>query len=127
MKRFGVLVTATALCVAVGMTSVASAETIRVKTRITVSFIDGSNPYAPVTQDTFAGDVKAKKGCAKNRIVKLVGTTRSDKSDVDGEYAIAAGEVPAGTYTVKAKRKKKIKANGDVKVCKAASKSIAVP
>jgi hypothetical protein len=119
MKKVAAMGTALVLCVALGVTSLAFGETIKVKSKITLSFANGGGTYSPYTQDTFFGQVKAKKGCKKNRTVKLVGTTLKDKTDKAGDYAIGAGNASAGSYTTKVKKKKFSTGNGDRVVCKA--------
>ena len=120
MKRLGVLVIALTLCVALGLTSLAFGETVRVKSKISLSFVHGSLPYSPYAQDTFFGNVKAKKGCKKGRTVKIVGTTLRDRTNRAGEYSIAAGNAGPGTYTAKVKKKVK-RVRGNRIVCKRAT------
>ncbi len=127
MKRIGVLVTALVLCVALGVTSLAFGATVRVKSKISLSFEQGGTSYSSSTEDTFFGKVKGKKGCKKNRTVKIVGTTLRDKTNRTGDYEISAGEASPGTYTAKVKKKVRRKGDGTRIVCKrATSNSVAV-
>ena len=121
MKRLGVLVTAVVLCVAVGVVSLAFAETKRVKTRVTVNFTN-AGPYSQ-TGDVFFGEVKAKgKPCKKTRTVRLNGSTfLKDRTDVSGEYEITPGDVSPGTYTVEVKKKVLHKGDDLTIICKAAT------
>jgi hypothetical protein len=120
MKKLGVMVTALVLCVALGVTSLAIAkpQTKKVTSTITLTFTQGSLPYSPYTPDRFFGDVKAKKGCKKDRTVVIDGTSLTTTTDSSGDYSIDAGNVAAGTYTATVTKKKRKKDNGTKIICK---------
>lgn len=124
MKKFGVMATAFVLCVALGMTGLAVAKTKKVKSTITLQFTNGIQ----YTEDTFSGQVKAKKGCQKQRKVVINATKLSTKTDGTGHYLISAGNVSAGTYTATVLKKKRKKPNGTKIICKpATSNPVTVP
>ena len=115
MNRRFAIVMALVACLALGSVTMAvGASTVKVKTKVTLTFAKTGTP--PYNQSVFSGKVKAKKGCKKNRKVSIpnVGKTKSDGS---GNYSISTGAVPAGTYQATAK-KKKIKKNGTTIICK---------
>ena len=96
-------------------------------TGVELEFTQGFTPYSPYSQDTFTGKVKAKKGCKRKRTIKIqqrsvpsldlisvLGTTTSN-----GEGAFALGtDTPVGTYTARAKKRKRTSANGTKIICK---------
>lgn len=131
MKKFAIA-SALVLCVAVGLSTTATAKkkTIKVNSEITATFHKGSGPYSPYTQDSFSGQVTAKKGkCKKGRTVSVSGVGVTTKTDSSGAWSLAVGTAGPGTYTASVAKKvitkKKTKPNGKKKkkkiVCKAAT------
>ena len=101
MKKLGTTVLAVLACVAVGAATLAIADTKKVKTKATVEynvFTQGTAPYYEQTS-AFSGKVKAKKGCKKNRKVKIVPAIgKQVKSDKKGRYTISLSDpAPNGT------------------------------
>jgi hypothetical protein len=117
MNRRFATVLAIVGCLAVGSVSMAvgQAQVEKVKTKVTLDYTKtGSGQYS---QSVFDGKVKAKKGCKKNRKVKIPGIG-STKSSSSGTYSISLNRAaPNGTYQATAK-KKKIRKNGTKIVCK---------
>jgi hypothetical protein len=136
MRKLSVLVLALLVCLAVGAVTVEAAK-IKVKTKVTVDFsgkFSGGNPtgnpyapYSPITfNGDFAGKVKGKKGCKKNRKVTISGGIGSTKSNKSGNYDVSVNKVPAsGNYTATVK-KKKFKKGGDKIICKKAKATVHV-
>jgi hypothetical protein len=114
----GTGVLALAVAVAPG---VASSNVKKVDSSITLNFTRGSGVYAPYTQDTFSGHVKAKKGCKKHRTVDINNADVSGKTDENGDYSIAVGIAGRGTYTATVEKKERKKDNGTRIVCKKAT------
>ena len=114
-RRFGVVLALVA-CLALGSVSMSiGAPDKKVKTKVTLDYTERGNP--PYDESAFSGKVKAKKGCKKNRKIKIpgVGDTKSNSS---GAYSISLNKgADPGTYQATAK-KKKIKKNGKKIVCK---------
>ena len=114
-KRFAIVIALVA-CLALGMVSVSIGKPgQKVTTNVTLDYNETGNP--PYNQATFSGKVKAKKGCKKNRKIKLPGVGNT-KSNQQGRYSISLNNPASpGTYQATAK-KKKIKKNGKKIVCK---------
>ena len=133
IKKFLALTAIAALCVSLAAVASAAPQVKKVKTRVTLSFVNGNTyPYTPYGQDKFQGKVKSKKKvCKKRRKVVLkrngVSTGLRTRSDKKGNYSITVGNAAAGTYTTIAK-KKKVRRNGTKIVCKkGTSNPVVVP
>jgi hypothetical protein len=123
-KRFAIALALVA-CLAVGSVSVAIGKpgVKKVETTLTLTYTQTGTP--PYHQSVFAGQVKAKKSCKKNREITVrntgtgavVGTTTSTSN---GSYSISLPTAaPAGTYQAEAAKKVRKKDNGTKIVCKA--------
>jgi hypothetical protein len=131
MRKLALLLAAALVAtVAFGLVAATAAEKTKVKTKVTIKYDSGSG--APYYENaSFSGKVKAKKGCKKNRQVKVkqVGgaTVGTDKSNKNGKYEVSAGSFNEGSFFAKAK-KKVIEKNNKTIVCKKGkSKTITIP
>lgn len=126
MKKRLAIGLALVACLAAGSAAMAIAKpkVKKVDTTLTLGYSETittpSGPYGPSepsSRSVFSGDVKAKKGCKKNRKVSIPGVGDT-KSASDGGYAVSLDTAaPPGTYQATAK-KKKIKKHGKKIVCK---------
>jgi hypothetical protein len=129
-KLSSLLVAALVATVAFGVLAATAAEKTKVKTKVTIKYNAGTG--APYYENaSFSGKVKAKKGCKKNRKVKVKEeggqTVGKDRSNNNGRYEVAAGSFNEGDFFAKVK-KKKLEKKGKTIVCKKArSKTISVP
>jgi hypothetical protein len=124
------LVAALVATVAFGLVAATAAEKTKVKTKVTIKYDSGSG--APYYENaSFSGKVKAKKGCKKNRKVKVkqVGgtTVGTDKTNNNGRYEVSAGSFNEGSFFAKAKKKKIHKNNKTIVCKKGKSKTITIP
>jgi hypothetical protein len=128
MKKSFALAIALIACLVVGSVTVAvgNPQTKKVKTTLTLNYTQSGT--APYNQSVFSGQVKAKKGCKKNREISIpgVGATTSDNS---GKYSISTSSAVApGTYQATAAKKKRKKGNGTKIICKkGVSNTVTVP
>jgi hypothetical protein len=128
MKRVSMVLLALVACIAVGAVTMATAKT-KVKTKVSVHFsgksTSGNSPYTQGTfEGHFAGKVKGKKGCKKNRKVRITPGIGSTKSDNTGNYDVKVTTKPAaGNYTATVKKKKFTK-GGEKIVCTKATDTI---
>jgi hypothetical protein len=121
--RFAIALALIACLVAGSVTmAVAKPGTKKVKTTVTLSYTQTGTP--PYNQSAFSGQVKAKKGCKKNRAITVrntgtqavVGTTTSSSN---GSFSISLPTAaPAGNYQAEAAKKKRKKNNGTKIICK---------
>jgi hypothetical protein len=136
MRKLPVIVSTLAICVAVGVVTMASAaKTPKVTSRVSLDFsgkfsggAPTGNPYTPYTPITFRGEfsgkVKGKKGCKKRRKVTISRGIGSTKSNRNGAFMIRLDAVPpSGKYTAKVKRKK-ITKGGKKITCRKAKDTI---
>lgn len=133
MKKPILIVTALVACLVLGSISMAAAKgggKIEVSSKISLTYVDPTtDPYGQ-SAPGFSGKVRAKKGCAEKRRVKIKGVGKT-KTSKKGTYSIPKNSVPAGTYKAKLSEKTIEKGKGEDQqtiVCKASeSKSITLP
>lgn len=96
----------------------------KVKTKLTIKFTPGTDPYIPDDRGAFSGRVRAKKGCARGRkiVVRSVRDGRTvarGRSNRRGRYrAPARSEITRGRYQAFAKQKT-LRRGGKRIVCRA--------
>ena len=130
MKKLSSLLIAALVASCVFAAVSAIADTTKVKSSVTIKFEDGG-VYNEYGQDRFTGKVKGKKGCKKDRTVKVVkqggGVEGKTTSDAKGFWDVASSN-PTGNFFAKVKKETIKKGNGDkIKCSKATSNTISVP
>ncbi len=121
VSKLALTALATAACV-VPAASAHSQKATHVQTKVKIAYQAPGNEYTPDTG--FTGKVKAKKGCASKRTVKLskYGKTKTSKT---GTYAFGVSGTGAAAGEYKVKVKSKTIAGGDI-VCDPISATITV-
>jgi hypothetical protein len=110
------------LSAAVGVSAAGAHKVTHVGTKVKIAYQAPGNEYSPDTG--FTGKVKAKKGCAKKRTVKLSHYGKR-KTDRTGLYAFGVGQTGADPGTYKVKVLSKTIDGGDI-VCDSVKASITV-
>jgi hypothetical protein len=98
------------------------AKTAHVSTKVKIAYQPPGNEYSP--DSGFTGKVKARKGCASKRTVKLshYGKTKTSKK---GAFAFGVGQSGADPGTYKVKVLSKTISGGDI-ACDSVKASITV-
>ena len=110
MRKLSIFVLALFAVMAIGVVAASAAKDDKVKvgTTVTLQFNGGNGPYGEGGK--FKGKVKAKKGCKKNRLVKVKkvngGIVGEDTTDKNGNFEVPAGnDFTPGNYFAKAKKR----------------------